>query len=549
MPYPNNDERQKRGMPSEFDSLDETLRESFPTAQLTSWDKSIGGIPSRMDQSAPTDSMSPPPSTGGNPVIQKPQISTLPMTSQPGTLMTPPGASLLPTTIASTPAPSPSAGRSPLRIVGDIGRGVGSALGQVVAPWAMPFIPGTVQHQMFETGRERAKERFGTEQQAAKDISAQRQAVTGETQEKTREMPGEEQRAQGEFDIRNKAEQRAEQPTTTQETGSQGDVYDVSRNPMTGEETRKPAMVQMPSIGTPLEPGYAPSAPMPLKGKAQTVGTEKLFIDPTTGKHFYGVAEQGGGIKDIATNQVVNGATPYEKPAGEGNELQMWMKAHPDKTIDDYMKIQANLKPEFPRIQPVNDAKGNLVGYNEFTGTAGGVKVQFTPMSAIAGMPQDLGGTPGVIPPKPTGAVLTQSQRSEMIQPQVEALKSQVEKTSSSLGPLSGRWSEVMTGKVGADNPEVARLQMQLKLFGTALMLAHGLRGESYEKGLEEYLRLAQSPDNLRARIEGADAYLQDYAKSTGHGPATGGGNAAPGGGPALGSDDHFNEWLKNRKK
>jgi hypothetical protein len=108
-----------------------------------------------------------------------------------------------------------------------------------------------------------------------------------------------------------------------------------------------------------------------------------------------------------------------------------------------------------------------------------------------------------------------------MIQPEVQRMQSEIDDVASKLGPLAGRWSEVMTGRVGADNPAVAGLQMDLKLFATALMLAHGLKGKSYEESLSQYLSLAQSPDNLKERIANADKWLLGYAAATGHGEAS----------------------------
>jgi hypothetical protein len=88
------------------------------------------------------------------PITEPPQTSTA---QPPGPMMG---------SIASMP--SSSARRNgPLRIIGEIGRDVGSAVGSVVAPWAVPFIPGTIQHQLFQTGMEREGEQFRTGQEEA----------------------------------------------------------------------------------------------------------------------------------------------------------------------------------------------------------------------------------------------------------------------------------------------------------------------------------------------------------------------------------------------
>lgn len=201
------------------------------------------------------------------------------------------------------------------------------------------------------------------------------------------------------------------------------------------------------------------------------------------------------------------------------NVFAEWRKEHPNASVEEFWKEQTSMRPEFPRIQPVTDAKGNIRGWATFTGTAGGVQPGFIPVSGVSGVPQNLGSEPGVIPPKPTSTVLTQSQRAEMIQPQAQALREQINKVAPELGPLKGRWADIITGKVGANNPDIAKLQMQLQMFTTALMLAHGLRGEQYANELGRYLSAAQSPENLIERINGANAYLEDYAAETGHGP------------------------------
>lgn len=253
---------------------------------------------------------------------------------------------------------------------------------------------------------------------------------------------------------------------------------------------------------------------------AQHKANTHIYTDPTTQQQFYGEIVPGQGIKNTVTGQIVPDAIVSANPTGSQSLFSAWKAEHPNGTVEQFTASQAALKPEFPRIVPVNDAKGNITGYNTFTGTGGGVRAQYVSNSSIGGLPQNLGGSPGVIPPKPTAAVLTQSQRAQMIQPQVDALNDQIDATAKFLGPLAGRWSGVMAGKIGANSPQVAKLQTQLKLYTTALMLAHGLKGEEYEKSLERYFNTAQSADNLKARIAGANGYLEDYANSSGHGPS-----------------------------
>jgi hypothetical protein len=299
-----------------------------------------------------------------------------------------------------------------------------------------------------------------------------------------------------------------------------------------------------------LDPQHAQAAEQlaqsgnPMQMRQQLSMMQKSFMGQSA--QMDAAAKQAQTDEARSTTAKNNAETNYYAQSGGAPgvsaptlEMNSWLKSNPGATPSDYQQhvlaMQAATRPEFPRIVPVNDAKGNIIGYNTFSANGAGTKAAFVPNSAIQGLPQATGDPNGYIPPKPTASVLTQSQRAQMIQPQVDALNSQIDATAKYLGPVAGRWSGVMTGKVGANSPQVAKLQTQLKLYTTALMLAHGLKGEQYEKSLEQYFNTAQSPDNLKARIAGANGYLQDYAGATGHGsqaPQQGGSTGPSGNDP-----------------
>lgn len=198
--------------------------------------------------------------------------------------------------------------------------------------------------------------------------------------------------------------------------------------------------------------------------------------------------------------------------SGTESPYKDWKKEHPEGTVEQW--LQSSQRPTFPRIEVVNDRQGNIIGYNYLQGeVGGGVKSRFISAGA--------GGAPlegGVIPPKPTASILTQGMRSQMIQPQVEALNTQVQQLAPMLGPYEGRLNDVLASRIGTTVKGIPALQMNLKLFATALMQAHGLRGESYEKALEQYLTTAQTSQNLTERINAADTWLQGYAGRVGGG-------------------------------
>lgn len=389
------------------------------------------------------------------------------------------------------PAPR-STGQRLKGILGTIGEVAGSAL----IPHVMPFIPGTTQNRELKEA-----------EQAAQGERAEKAALSGA--ESTKDIAQAEQ-AQAEAE-------KARRPVPLTEPGlhAQQEQQWLAVNP--GKTLADYDAMRQGKL-TAAEEAAKPVPKVPLI--EQVMSAEQVLRDPASTPEQKQTAQQ--------TIDAGQAAVQSMKPPATGVNAEIFsaIQTLRDPTTTDEQKaaaqhtLQSGEQYEkltggtgFPRVFPVTDAQGNILGYTDFQGTkGGGVTSQYIPLSSVPGVPEP------VIPPKPTAAVLSQSQRAEMIQPQIESLKSQVEKVKDSLGPLSGRWSDVMVGKVGTDNPEVAKLQMQLKLYTTALMLAHGLRGEQYEQSLGRYLGLAQSADDLLARIDGANGYLQDYAASTGHG-------------------------------
>jgi hypothetical protein len=99
-------------------------------------------------------------------------------------------------------------------------------------------------------------------------------------------------------------------------------------------------------------------------------------------------------------------------------------------------------------------------------------------------------------------------QFSARIRPLIDQLQTQ-------LGPAAGRWSEYMTGKVGADDPNFTRLRTNVALLQTLLMRMHvGARGGQemmqHFKGIIDVGK--QSPGNLLAALDVIDSYAKDVA-------------------------------------
>ena len=126
--------------------------------------------------------------------------------------------------------------------------------------------------------------------------------------------------------------------------------------------------------------------------------------------------------------------------------------------------------------------------------------------------------------------------------PRMQEVKNEIDTLADSVGPAAGRWNELLVNKGGADFPEFAQLDTDLDLLASAIVRTHfGARGgQEYRGELRRMFGEAQSPEDLKARIDGASGWIQGYAemdrrhRRPGAGPGGGGGGATatPGGTP-----------------
>lgn len=136
----------------------------------------------------------------------------------------------------------------------------------------------------------------------------------------------------------------------------------------------------------------------------------------------------------------------------------------------------------------------------------------------------------------PTANIKTQGQMASMLLDHVPNIQTEIADLGKKgkLGPLAGRYSEFMAGKVGDGDPDYVQLRTDLGLFQTALMKAHvGARGS--EKIMEHFKNLLDSgkftPEALGAAMNTVKGYLITY-KAGGEGKFGGGtpANAPPAG-------------------
>ena len=163
---------------------------------------------------------------------------------------------------------------------------------------------------------------------------------------------------------------------------------------------------------------------------------------------------------------------------------------------------------------PINDVQGNTTGWvNPQTRT-------FTPIGAVPGATQSIGSA--TMPPKPTSSMLNRGQMASSILENTPALQKEVQSLADKVGPGAGRWNDYWVNKGGVNDPAYAGLQQDLKLYASAISMSHFGAGAplDFTNALEKDFSAAQSPEDLQARIQHADVWLQGYAQRAGRGEA-----------------------------
>ena len=137
----------------------------------------------------------------------------------------------------------------------------------------------------------------------------------------------------------------------------------------------------------------------------------------------------------------------------------------------------------------------------------------------------------------PTNQMRNMGEMAATVQPQMDAIKQEVQQLAGSLGPAVGRWNELMVNKGGTDFPEFAGLDTDLDLLASAIVRTHfGARGGgTYREELRKQFGEAQSPEDLMQRIDHAEGWIKGYAAAGGAKlPDSQGGGGTKG--PAVGA-------------
>lgn len=136
-------------------------------------------------------------------------------------------------------------------------------------------------------------------------------------------------------------------------------------------------------------------------------------------------------------------------------------------------------------------------------------------------LPHDEGG--GAIPLKspqaPTSQTRTRGQMAAVTEADEKETFSQIDRLAAKIGPGAGRWNQFWVNKAGINDPDFANLDSKLHAYASGLAVTHfGARGggQQFIKQMEKEMGEAQSPEDLKARIQAWDSKMSQYAKAAG---------------------------------
>ena len=113
----------------------------------------------------------------------------------------------------------------------------------------------------------------------------------------------------------------------------------------------------------------------------------------------------------------------------------------------------------------------------------------------------------------PTQDIKVMKQSVPSVQALIKESRASLDRASKDMGPIKGRFSEFMAGKVGTDNKDWISLRTNIKLLETRLMKMHvGARGGEYIlKHFEGIFGYGfQSPENLKEALRNVEAYAEE---------------------------------------
>jgi hypothetical protein len=128
----------------------------------------------------------------------------------------------------------------------------------------------------------------------------------------------------------------------------------------------------------------------------------------------------------------------------------------------------------------------------------------------------------------PTAQTRSRGEMAETVHKGIPEVEAEIDAAAAKLGPWQGRLNEAIVNGYGADDPQFAGLDETLKALASRIVVAHfgGRGGQQYIASVQKDLGEAQSPADLKARINAWDRKMGDYAAAAGvHTSPTAGNN------------------------
>ncbi len=117
----------------------------------------------------------------------------------------------------------------------------------------------------------------------------------------------------------------------------------------------------------------------------------------------------------------------------------------------------------------------------------------------------------------PTSQMRSRGEMAKTVTAQIPQILNDIDALKDKIGPGAGRWNQLWVNKGGMKDPDFAGLDQDLKMLSSGILITHfGMRGNAAAReALEKNFGEAQSPEDLKARIQHADKWLDGYANAT----------------------------------
>lgn len=131
-------------------------------------------------------------------------------------------------------------------------------------------------------------------------------------------------------------------------------------------------------------------------------------------------------------------------------------------------------------------------------------------------------------PNKLTMPMRSMKQQAQALLPQIDRIEPMIDRVAGKLGPGAGRWNDFWQGKVGAKDPEFAKLKDEMGFLESGVALAHA-RGRMSDTIFNHFKTMfdagKQDPANMHSAMQVARTWMTDYSHlGEGSAPAAGGG-------------------------